>query len=225
MIFKVSPSCANLGLRAGAIVFRGLRVVRVHPQLQKDVACEAVAMRLQFPDEGSIRSHPHVAAFHDLLHKVDVDSRNTTPSVHRLLSSLLKKDALPVINSLVDAYNLLSVRSLCSLGAHDLDKITSPVELRLLTGRETFVPLGQNELQPIRAGEYGYLDGAGRVLCRMDVLQADFSKVTTETTNALVIIEGTRDHGASVLRDAFTEAMELIPRYCGGTGEIIAMPE
>ena len=35
----------------------------------------------------------------------------------------LRRGDLPLINSLVDAYNLVSVRSLCSLGAHDLDKM------------------------------------------------------------------------------------------------------
>jgi DNA/RNA-binding domain of Phe-tRNA-synthetase-like protein len=77
---------------------------------------------------------------------------------------------------------------------------------------------------PVRAGEFGYLDAAGRVLCRLDILQAEFSKVTTATTNALLIIEGTGVHSREVIQRTFDDALTLVPRYCGGKAEVIAFP-
>jgi DNA/RNA-binding domain of Phe-tRNA-synthetase-like protein len=122
----------------------------------------------------------------------------------------------------VDAYNLVSLRSCCSLGAHDADRIALPVSLRLLTGTESFTPLGAAEPAPVTAGEFGYADAANRLLCRLDVVQADFSKVTEATVNALLIIEGTSAHPASVLQQTFVDVMEIVKRHCGGTGEIVA---
>jgi len=75
------------------------------------------------------------------------------------------------------------------------------------------------------AGEFGYVDAANRLLCRLDVLQADFSKVTEATVNALVIVEGTTAHGAQLMRQAFADLAEVVTRYCGGTGEVIAWPD
>jgi DNA/RNA-binding domain of Phe-tRNA-synthetase-like protein len=119
----------------------------------------------------------------------------------------------------------VSVRTLCSLGAHDLDRIALPVCLRPLTGKETFTPLGSDRPEPVAAGEFGYVDAAGRLLCRLDVHQANFSKVTQATVNALVIVEGTTAHAPVGIRRAFAEVLEAIPRHCGGTAEVVALPE
>ncbi len=182
-------------------------------------------VRADYADTTAVRSTPEVVSFQQLLRKVGVNPRRELPSVERLLATALKRGDLPAINTLVDAYNLLSVRSRCSLGAHDLDRITLPVTLRLLAGRETFTPLGQCHSQAVTVGEYGYVDAQDRMLCRLDLLQAEFSKVTTVTTNVLLIIEGTTAHSPETLRRTFAEALELLPRYCGGTAEVIAWPD
>src|SRR5581483_8978878 len=127
------------------------------------------------------------------------------------------------INNLVDAYNLVSLRTRCSLGAHDLDAIALPVSLRLLTGQESFTPLGETTSAAVAPGEYGYVDAAERLLCRLDVRQADFSKVVEHTRNVLLITEGTAEHDPEVLRRASEEVIELTTRYCGGTAEIVAL--
>jgi DNA/RNA-binding domain of Phe-tRNA-synthetase-like protein len=171
-----------------------------------------------------VRAAPDVVRFQELLRQVGVNPRKLQPSLERLLTFALKRGELPAINGLVDAYNLVSVRTGCSLGAHDLDRIALPVTLRLLTGRETFTPLGRDEAEPVVAGEYGYVDAADRVLCRLDVLQAEFSKVTTSTRNALLIVEGTAGHAPEVMQRAVTESIEQITRQCGGTAEVVSHP-
>ena len=224
MTFVVAPECVQLGLRAGAVAFRGVRVTATDPALRAEIVKEVEAIRVRFADPAAVRSSPDVARFHELLRKVGVNPRKQQPSLERLLAFALKRGDLPAINSLVDAYNLVSVRTGCSLGAHDLDTIALPVTLRLLTGREAFTPLGRDTAEPVTPGEFGYADARDRVLCRLDLLQADFSKVTERTTNALLIIEGTATHPPEVFRQAFAEAIELIARHCRGTAEVVALP-
>lgn len=224
MTFVVAPECVQLGLRAGAVIFRGVRVTPAGPALRSEIAAEMAALRARFPSQAAVRQSPDVVHFQELLRKVGVNPHRERPSLERLLSFALKRSDLPVVNSLVDAYNLVSVRWGCSLGAHDLDLIAPPVVLRLLTGRETFTPLGQVDPESVVAGEFGYVDARDRVLCRLDLLQADFSKVTERTANALLIIEGTAAHAPEALRRAFADAIERIPRHCGGTAEIVALP-
>jgi len=224
MRFLVAQECLDLGLRAGAVVFRDVRVGPAGPELRSEIAREAQAVKARFAGPASVRSLPEVVAFQEILRKAGVNPRKDQPSVERLLTAALKRGDLPAINSLVDAYNLVSIRSTCSLGAHDMDRISSPVELRLLSGRESFTPLGRDTSEPVTAGEYGYVDAAGCVLCRLDIRQAEFSKVTDATVNALLIIEGTASHSPETLRQAFGEAVELVVRYCGGKAEVIAFP-
>jgi DNA/RNA-binding domain of Phe-tRNA-synthetase-like protein len=224
MSFGVSDDCLRLGLRAGAIIFRGVRVESRTAALHAEIAAEGRAVQSRFPDATRVRSAVPVVAFQELLRAVGVNPRREPPSVERLVSFALKRGDLPAINTLVDAYNLVSVRSLCSLGAHDLDRIALPVTLRLLTGREMFTPLGRDRPEAVTAGEYGYVDAHDRVLCRLDLLQADFSKVTTATTKVLLIIEGTTAHAPELLRQTFADAAALITRHCGGTADVVALP-
>jgi DNA/RNA-binding domain of Phe-tRNA-synthetase-like protein len=224
MIFVVAEECVQLGLRAGAVVFRGVRVADSPTALRSEIATEVEAARATFQNPATVRSAVAAAGFQDVLRKVGVNPRRDQPSVERLLSFALKRGDLPVVNSLVDAYNLVSIRTLCSMGAHDLDHFTPPATLRLLTGNETFTPLGGTQTVAITPGEYGYVDGASRVLCRLDLFQADFSKVTAATVNALLIIEGTTAHQPETFHQAFADAIDLVTRYCGGTAEVIAFP-
>src|SRR5205814_3554155 len=130
------------------------------PELRAEIVREVETIRKRFADPAAIRATPEVASFAEVLKKVGVNPRRDQPSVERLLTFALKRGDLPTINSLVDAYNLVSVRTLCSLGAHDLDTLTLPVALRMLTGSEPFTPLGSSTEMPVRAGEFGYVDGA-----------------------------------------------------------------
>src|SRR5207253_1115275 len=106
--------------------------------------------------------------------------------------------------------------------AHDLDTIRLPVALRLFTGREAFTPLGREGAEKISAGEFGYVDAAERVLCRLDVRQAEFSKVTADTANVLLIVEGTNSHAPEMIRRAFDDVIDLVTHHCGGKAEIVA---
>jgi DNA/RNA-binding domain of Phe-tRNA-synthetase-like protein len=225
MSFFVTDDCRRLGLRAGAIVFRNVHVAPASPELRLEIVKEAQAAQDRLGSAAAIRALREVIAFQNVLRRVGVNPRKDQPSLERLLGFALKRGDLPAINALVDAYNLVSIRSSLSLGAHDLDNIAPPVALRLLTGRESFTPLGRTAPETLTAGEYGYVDALDRVLCRLDVLQADFSRVTTATVNAMLIVEGTAEHAPDVFRQAFADAIELVTRYCGGRAQIVATPD
>jgi len=219
MMFHVAEECVQLGLRAEVIVFRDLRIAPAPPELRAEIDREIQTVRSRFAGPPAVRSCPEVAAFQQLHRSARVKPRKEQSSVERLLLLALKRGELPAINNLVDAYNLVSLRTRCSLGAHDLDAIALPVSLRLLTGRESFTPLGETSPAAVVSGEYGYVDAANRLLCRLDVRQADFSKVTERTRNVLLIVEGTAEHASEVLHRALAEVVEMVTRYCGGRAE------
>jgi DNA/RNA-binding domain of Phe-tRNA-synthetase-like protein len=220
----VAEECTKLGLLAGAILFRNVRVSVASAALRSEIAQEVTAIRARFADRQAVRRSPEVAAFREILRKVGVSARGEQCSVERLLTFALKRCDLPTVNSLVDAYNLVSIRYFCSLGAHDLDALVLPVSLRLLNGTESFTPLGRTTQAAVAAGEYGYVDARGRVLCRLDVLQADFSKVRASTVNAFLIIEATAAHPADLIRRSFADAADMIIRHCGGSAQVVCSP-
>jgi len=216
-MFLIAEACRQLGLRAAAIIFRDLHIAPAPSELRAEIEREIQEVRSRFTSPAAVRSCAEVAAFQQLHRRVGVPPRKEQSSVERLLLLALKRSELPAINNLVDAYNLVSLRTRCSLGAHDLDAIALPVSLRLLTGQESFTPLGETTPAAVVPGEYGYVDARDRLLCRLDVRQAEFSKVTERTRNVLLIAEGTSEHDPEVLRRAAEDVIALVTRYCGGT--------
>jgi len=74
----------------------------------------------------------------------------------------------------------------------------------------------------VHPAEAAGVDGHDRVRCRLDLLQAEFSKVTEQAVNVVLIIEGTAAHPPDA--KVFAEAIDLVTRHCGGTGEVVAYP-
>ena len=223
-MFRVSNACGQLGLRAGAILHQGVAIEPASNELRSQIDAAAAVVRQQYQSRSEIRQLPAIAQLHQILREVGVKPRRHPPSNQKLLEYALKHGTLPAINNLVDAYNLVSLQTLCSLGAHDAKQFSSPVELQILSGEETFRPLGSPEPQPVVAGEFGYVDATGRLLCRLDSLQADFSKVSETTSEVLVIIESTIATPAADRQAAVELVREVIQEHCGGTAEVVSRP-
>ena len=136
-----------------------------------------------------------------------------------------KRGALPSINNLVDVYNLISLRWKCSLGAHDMDRLSLPIQFRILEGTENFIPLGNVDRDSCNEGEFGYVDSENRLICRLDVRQAEFSKITPKTTNVLLIVGGTTVQRKTEMEEIFDEAIARISEVCGGDSQIVHFPE
>ena len=223
-VFRVSHDCYELGLRAGAIVLHDVKIEESSPELRRQIEEEVRQICSNLSRPADIRSLPEIKAAYNVLRRVGVKPRSHPPSTQKLLEFALKKETLPSVNNLVDAYNLISLQTKCSLGAHDLDRVTSPVELRLFRGDEIFRPLGSEVERPVVRGEFGYVDAQSRVICRLDSLQADFSKVTMTSTNVLLIIEGTEAQSTQQLKRIFANAAAMVTEVCGGTFEVVAFP-
>jgi len=222
--FLVSQDCLDLGLRAGAFVLEDVQIEAASAELRAEIDDEIEKIRGQFASPAEIRSIAELVRLYEILRAVGVKPRSHPPSTQKLIDSAWKRGMLPAVNNLVDAYNLTSLRTRCSLGAHDLDRLAAPVELRLFRGDESFRPLGSSKNAQVNAGEFGYVDAENRVICRLDSLQADFSKVTADTTRALLIVESTTAHDAERLEKNFAATRALLDRFCAAKVQIVAFP-
>lgn len=223
-VFQVSDACKRLGLRAGSIVFKGVGIGPSAPELKHLIDREILEIKDRFASPAALRSTPEIVRLHSLFRAVGVNPRRVQPACERLIQMALKRGRLAQINNLVDAYNLMSARSICSLGAHDLDKLARPIQLRLLQGSEEFIPMGSHHEEACAVGEFAYVDSASRVICRLDVRQAEFSRITPESDRVLLIIGATTALSFSQLEVLFSQTTDLITKYCGGTVETVHFP-
>ncbi len=162
-----------------------------------------------------------IEGFYQLHEKVHVKRRKNPPASENLVKILLKHGDLPSVNKIVDIYNILSVKTKLSLGAHDIDHVTGNIHLRFTHGDETFVPLGQSEPIPVQANEYSYIDDDNEVICRLEIRQVNKTKVTEDTKNIFFIVQGNEKTSNEYVLEVAEELIELITKYAGGTGKIL----
>ena len=144
------------------------------------------------------------------LHDRYSSEKGLAGSSQTLVEFVLKNGFLPNINSFVDMYNLVSVLTGISIGAHDIEKLAGTPALEVIEQDTPFNVLGSNETATAGKGEYCYVDQAG-VLCRMDIKQCERSKITEASENVLVIFQGhdclgvdDLENGVRLLEDMWT---------------------
>lgn len=174
----------------------------------------------EFLDNDSI-----LKGFRDLHTKMGRSNRRFVSSPEALAERFQKTGNLPHVNLLVDIYNLLSLKTRLALGAHDINRIAGNVSLKLTTGLEKYVPLGKDLAETIFPGEYGYIDDNNEVICRMEVLQSEKTKVGIDSTDCFYIIQGNLETSDEYLLSAAEELINLTKKYCGGKYKILYPPQ
>ena len=223
-VFRISDECAELGLLVGVMILRGVAIGDSPADLRGSIQSSAEEVRGRFSGVAAIRETPEVKAFRRIYQAVGVNPNRHPPACQRLLEMAWRRGDLPRINTLVDLYNMVSIRCLLSLGAHDLGRVTLPIRLGIAARDESFTPLGSFGGEDVRRGEFAYVDARHRVLCRLDLVQADVSKITPETSDAILIVEGTRAHDRQIFEKASEALLRLTSDHCGGTAEIVVWP-
>ncbi len=149
-------------------------------------------------------------------------SKAGIPPAENLLQLVQKNKRLPNINTFVDSYNLISLHSFLSIGAHDVAKIQGDLRFVITDGSEKYTPLGSSVLFPVSAGEYACRDSE-KIICRMDVKQCDATKITKDSKEILIYIQGNKNTPPSYLQQALRELCDLLQEICGGEYEDVVI--
>ena len=203
--------------RVGMVVATGLRVTPERPTaLAALIAAEERATGLAIGD-APLGDVPELGAWREAYRQFGVKKTSYRSSVERLVKKARQGDELPRINTLVDVYNLISLRYQMPVGADDLDQVISPVAYRFSRPGDSFIPLGDPESaeDPPLPGEVVYAD-ANRVLCRRwNWYQDARSAISTGTTRALLNVEAIEPASAARVEAATAELAALLAEFCG----------
>lgn len=168
-----------------------------------------------------IKSDNVILGFYELHQAVGVPRRKNLPASENLIKLLTKRENLISINKAVDIYNIISIESRLCLGAHDMDKISGDVTLKITDGTENFIPLGSEEVKVVNQGEYSFVDSDNDVICWLDIRQVDKTKVTEDSKNILYFIIGNKQNTYEELYDVANKIINITTKYCGGKGKIL----
>ena len=162
----------------------------------------------------TFKDHPHIAAMQEIHRSFGNNPNKFPPSVQALLKRVLKGGQLPVINPLVDVYNVISLKYVVCVGAEDTDLCAGDLRLTVAEGGEPFTPLGEDANDPAIAGELIYRDDAGVICRKLNWREGDRTKITEQTKNAVIVVEGFPPVTRDVLEGMLQELATLTKEHC-----------
>jgi DNA/RNA-binding domain of Phe-tRNA-synthetase-like protein len=159
-----------------------------------------------------INTIPQIAAMRSAYKALGKDPSRYRGSAEALLRRVLQGKGLYQINSVVDINNLVSLESLHPAGTYDLEKITSPIELRIGAAGESYKGIGKDliniESLPVFADATGPFGSP--------TSDSERAMVRLETRKILMVIFSFS--GAEGLERWIERASELLGQYSGGEG-------
>ena len=155
-------------------------------------------------------------AYRDFFWKIKVDPTKTRPAAEALIRRVLRGRPLPKINSLVDAYNLASMKSEIAFAAFDADELGDSLLMRFAVEGEEFLGIGMAKPVHLTGSEVVIADN-GKLVAIYPYRDAEEAKITQKTRNVLFIACGVPGIDEEKLRLALDLSFKFVTRFCGGT--------
>ena len=163
----------------------------------------------------SVKDHPTFRAYRDFFWSIKIDPTKIRPAAEALIRRILAGKTLPCINTLVDVYNLASIKSRIALATFDADKLEGDLLMRFAEEGERFYGIGMEKPLILKGGEIVISDKE-KLVAVYPYRDADSTKVTDKTENITVVVCGVPGIPKRDLENAYQVTVEYIKRFCGG---------
>jgi len=214
---RVSANFPELSACIGVIV--NVRVEKENEQMQRLKKTAYQEVRAKHNIE-TLKANPIVRAYRDFYWKLGVDPTKTRPSGEALLRRVLHGGELPVISTVVDAYNLASMKTIIPISGFDNDSLNPPFQVRYAIKEEAFTAMGMNKPMTL-TDKMLVLADERQVLCIYPHRDSDNTKITDNTSNVLVVGYGAPGITEEHLKEAVSTTLAYIQQVSGGKTQMI----
>ena len=218
MILEIEPSLRDRfpGLQVTVGYVDGVSVKESDAELQKFKEAICVEVRGKYSLD-SLKDVYIFRSYRDFFWKVGIDPTKIRPAAEALVRRILAGKAIPLINNVVDSYNLASIKTEIALAAFNRDELKGSLLMRAAKSGERFSGIGMKEPMELGGGEVVISDEE-KLVAIYPYRDAEKSKVSAETRNLLILVCGVPGIDENPLKDAGKVALEFVTRFCGGVG-------
>lgn len=205
------------GLHVGVVIAKGINNIGPAGEVEKQIRDHESIIRLKYSTE-TLSQNTKIDAWRKAYSAFGTKPKEHRSSVENLYRLVLQGINLKHINKLVDIYNIISLKHMLPVGGEDLAKTQGDVQLTFAGANEAPVLLlGDKEPRPPHEGEVIYKDDVSAICRRFNWREADRTKLTEETKNAILVIEGLPPVTKEEVEIATKELQELVQKTCGGS--------
>jgi DNA/RNA-binding domain of Phe-tRNA-synthetase-like protein len=167
----------------------------------------------------TLKDNPTVRAYRDFYWKLEIDPTKTRPSGEALLRRILRGKELPHISTVVDSYNLASMKTIIPISGFDKDKLSPPFQIRFAENGEVFTGIGMNKSITL-TDKMLVLADEKQILCIYPYRDLDQTKITGQTRNVLIVGYGAPGIAHEWLKEAVGITISYIKLVSDGETEM-----
>ena len=197
----------------GIIIVKDIQIAQKNKRIKKPLNKMIEQRKAESQD---LINHPYLKAWDEAHRRFGSDPEQYLPSIKSLLTRIMAGGGLPFINSVVTLFNYISLKYLIPCGGDDIRKISGNLCLDFATGEERFIGLGSTEVEHPEKGEVIYFDDQSKqIMCRRwNWRNAEFSKITDDTREIVINVDGIEGIPTSVIIEARDELADLLKEHC-----------
>mgnify|MGYP001063581888 CR=1 FL=1 len=206
-------------LSVGIGIINNISVEKDNEQTQRLKRAVYEETRAKYNIE-ALKDNPTVRAYRDFYWKLDIDPTKTRPSGEALLRRVLHGNELPTISTVVDAYNLGSMKTIIPISGFDDEKLNPPFHIRFAKNGETFTGIGLSKPVTLM-DKVLILADKKQVLCIYPYRDSDHTKITERTRSVLIVGYGAPGITEQQLREAVETTLSFIELVSGGEAGMV----
>jgi DNA/RNA-binding domain of Phe-tRNA-synthetase-like protein len=197
----------------GIVIVKDIQIAQKNKRIKKPLNKMIEQRKAEGQD---LINHPYLKAWDEAHRRFGSDPEQYLPSIKSLLTRIMSGGGLPFINSVVTIFNYISIKYLVPCGGDDIKKISGNLCLDFATGEESFVGLGSTEVEHPEKGEVIYYDDMSKqIMCRRwNWRNAEFSKISDDTKEIVINVDGIEGIPTSVIIEARDELASLLQEHC-----------
>jgi DNA/RNA-binding domain of Phe-tRNA-synthetase-like protein len=192
---------------------KGVNVQKRDPELEK-FKVEVMRQVRNDYNLDAVKDQPTFRAYRDFFWSIKIDPTKSRPAAEALIRRILAGKSLPCINTMVDAYNLASIKSRIALATFDTDKLEGDLLMRFAEEGEQFYGIGMEKPLILKGGEIVVSDKE-KLVAIYPYRDADNTKVTQKTENVTIVVCGVPGIQKQDLENASQVVLKYINLFCG----------
>jgi DNA/RNA-binding domain of Phe-tRNA-synthetase-like protein len=209
-IFRLYP-----GYRRGLVLGQQLRNGAAGTGLIEQLRAQEAALRERV--RGNPAEHPRIAAWREAYRRFGARPSDFRSSIEALARRVLRGDALPSINVLVDIGNLMSLRYLVPVGVHPVPAGEGALSLRLSESADSFLPPDGAAAETPEKGEVVFVQHSTVLTRRWTWRQSALTLTLPETTAVFFNIDALQGVPDEEIDAAVRDIGQLVREHCGGS--------
>ena len=196
-------------LYIGVVVAKGIDNSKQYPKIEKLLQESIAIAEKKFLDK-RVKEDESIIPYRDAFTKLEINPNKFQCSVEAMFTRISKGKQLPTINPLVDLNNAISLKYTLPMGTHDLSKSDLDIEMRYANEKDTFTPMGSEEVETPDNNEVIYAVGNQVRTRRWTWRQSNEGKIDENTSYVFFPIDGFKGFNDDKVNEAIEELNKIL---------------